>query len=575
MKKIYPFLIGTMVAATSFAAVPMQNQRLENATISPMSIQRLQEVKQNIMTKSFDNVKNDGPMRIVTNQDGKEWSLMIAIAGPLQLVTVDDQLTTLKDFPFYEAVISTQDASQGGTNFIPMEATWPAKVMFSENENIWNRDAEGRLIDLNETEVLKEFATMDEALAPVTYEEFAAKFEDNAITLYMLDGIYYQPQLLPSYQMGENVAMNWNGNKYFPMVGVLNQTTGKFDLSNATNFKWTKFDMELSDVDIELIAPYATYTTAANGAIQLGNKAGTASAILSGEATTLGFADVSFDALGEVHIFNEGRITYGTSPQSWSYSTAFDPMNLYFLCFCSEGYGYMATDQNGNQVQNFTENTLPKGNNGTFGVPGYRFEGSDGSLTFFKAGLWAPENSETPYGLWSMAESQYETSADGKQITKYLTPVTPYNLVQALNCSAGTNEGFSGAYQGYSLAAEPKNSWIGIGDKDFGFNFKFAATMTNGYYIKGYSKEDIFYHPTPNKWVSDIQALPAVGNQDFNALEQGNSSSIDSTVSDAPVVSTSYYNFQGQRLASEPQEGLYIVRSVKADGTVVAKKVAK
>ena len=55
MKKIYPFLIGTMVAATSFAAVPMQNQRLENATISPMSIQRLQEVKQNIMTKSFDN----------------------------------------------------------------------------------------------------------------------------------------------------------------------------------------------------------------------------------------------------------------------------------------------------------------------------------------------------------------------------------------------------------------------------------------------------------------------------------------------------------------------------------------
>lgn len=575
MKKIYPFLIGTMVAATSFAAVPMQNQRLENATISPMSIQRLQEVKQNIMTKSFDNVKNDGPMRIVTNQDGKEWSLMIAIAGPLQLITVDDQLTTLKDFPFYEAVISTQDASQGGTNFIPMEATWPAKVMFSENENIWNRDAEGRLIDLNEIEVLKEFATMDEALAPVTYEEFAAKFEDNAIMLYMLDGIYYQPQLLPSYQMGENVAMNWNGNKYFPMVGTLDQATGKFDLSNATNFKWTKFDMELSDVDIELIAPYATYTTAANGAIQLGSKAGTASAILSGEATTLGFADVSFDALGEVHIFNEGRITYGTSPQSWSYSTAFDPMNLYFLCFCSEGYGYMATDQNGNQVQNFTENTLPKGNNGTFGVPGYRFEGSDGSLTFFKAGLWAPENSETPYGLWSMAESQYETSADGKQITKYLTPVTPYNLVQALNCSAGTNEGFSGAYQGYSLAAEPKNSWIGIGDKDFGFNFKFAATMTNGYYIKGYSKEDIFYHPTPNKWVSDIQALPAVGNQDFNALEQGNSSSIDSTVSDAPVVSTSYYNFQGQRLASEPQEGLYIVRSVKADGTVVAKKVAK
>lgn len=43
----------------------------------------------------------------------------------------------------------------------------------------------------------------------------------------------------------------------------------------------------------------------------------------------------------------------------------------------------------------------------------------------------------------------------------------------------------------------------------------------------------------------------------------------------SPVVATEYYNFQGQKLAEAPESGLYIVKNVKANGSVAVSKVAK
>ena len=82
---------------------------------------------------------------------------------------------------------------------------------------------------------------------------------------------------------------------------------------------------------------------------------------------------------------------------------------------------------------------------------------------------------------------------------------------------------------------------------------------------------DIVYHPTPDKWVDDIQMLPAVGNVDADVI----TSAVEEIESDAPVVSKTYYNFQGQRLSGEPENGMYIVRAIKADGTVKTTKIAK
>lgn len=46
-------------------------------------------------------------------------------------------------------------------------------------------------------------------------------------------------------------------------------------------------------------------------------------------------------------------------------------------------------------------------------------------------------------------------------------------------------------------------------------------------------------------------------------------------VDNSPVVTTEYYNFQGQRLNNAPENGMFIVKSIKANGSYNATKVVK
>lgn len=106
----------------------------------------------------------------------------------------------------------------------------------------------------------------------------------------------------------------------------------------------------------------------------------------------------------------------------------------------------------------------------------------------------------------------------------------------------------------------------------YGLNFVFGSGMTNGYAIRGSYTGDIIMHNTPDQWLT-MTTLPAVGNVDANVLNRD--TAVEAVESDAPVVSKAFYNFQGQRLSSEPESGMYIIRAVKADGTVKSTKVAK
>lgn len=51
--------------------------------------------------------------------------------------------------------------------------------------------------------------------------------------------------------------------------------------------------------------------------------------------------------------------------------------------------------------------------------------------------------------------------------------------------------------------------------------------------------------------------------------------SVESVEVDSPIVATEYYNFQGQRLYQAPENGMFIVKSVKANGSFEVSKVAK
>lgn len=562
MKKFYTLLAGAMLASSAFALTPAQHQ-LKNVDLSSLTPQKLEKINPQMIQSG-----NNGMMKI-QDATGKDWSCLIGITGDFVDIL---GLDSFNEYPYYWMQIAAQPMD-GTDSLLQFIVVWPSRAAVLAEQDptlpIFTETEDGLL--LNEAEVLKHFGSVEEGTKAASFDEFQAIFDDGKITLEMLPGCYYTPCILAGSYTG--ALIKWNGTRYCPMSAINNN--GQWDYSNVTTIVWESFDMDTNDIAIDFDVPYTTYTENGNYIIPGTNRVSIASAQLSGPATMLGFSDILYPALEEVHIFNAGRMTYGINEHTWSYSTAFDPLNYYFICFCDPTMAYMVQNQAGEKDQNFTNTTLPVYNStqgAMIGAPGWAVD-QNYNFTFMKAALWAPENSEKPYGMWSMAASDYTVNDD--RTVKYKSPAKAYNLVEALNCAAGINDGFSGTYNGYSVDAVAEQSWLGVGDKNNGMNFKFASNLTNGYYFMGSFKGDILYHPTPNKWLDDITLLPAVGNESFDALSQGGNTSVKEVVSDAPVVSTSYYNFQGQRLASEPQQGLYIVRSVKADGTVVSKKVAK
>lgn len=573
MKKIYTLLAGVMVAGSAFAIVP------NTASVKNVD---MKDVMSRIEALEYHSLKSEMsslPQGMMRAQDatGAEWSVMVSLRSPMTEVLSGIQ--KFGEYPFYLMNMNIQCMEQSNDNQIPLFISWPsnvARLAFSSSEmyNELYKEAENGL-EIDETAALKYFKTLEEAYAPSSFDDLAQLFEednDGAIRMYMLPAPYYRPMILPSGVFG--TPMKWNGTEYLSMSAT-EGSNGNLDLSNATYIDWRGLDEQTSDIDLDITSPYCAYTTQPNGVlVESGSRLGIAATQVSGNALLLGFANLTFNNFQEVHIFNVGRITYGTSPESWLYPTKFDPLNQYFLCWCHSGMAYMAhNSQTDEDVQNYTNNSLPQGIGGVgIGGPGYRVA-EEYEFTYMKAALWAPENSETPYGFWEMPEAEYERNSTTGAI-RYLSAPAPYELIEPLNCDAGIHDGFSGLYSGYRMNAEPLRSWIGIGDKTYGFNFKFASQMTGDYYISGNFKGNIFYHPTPNKWVDEVTALPSVSTLTADAINKGESS-VESVISNSPVVSSTYYNLQGQRISNAPENGIYIVRNVKADGTVEAVKVVK
>ena len=83
-------------------------------------------------------------------------------------------------------------------------------------------------------------------------------------------------------------------------------------------------------------------------------------------------------------------------------------------------------------------------------------------------------------------------------------------------------------------------------------------------------KGDLKYHYDATNYMK-VKECPAVGTADASTL------AVEEIAADgnAPVIGREYYNFQGIRLNEAPQKGLYMVREMKADGTVSVKKIAR
>lgn len=571
MKKFYTLLAGLLVAGSASAIVtnpvPVKNVDMKSVMSKIEAIEY----------QGFKSETSSVPQGMMRAQDaqGNQWNVMVALRQPMADIMEID----FSEYPYYLMNMNFQCMAENNDNSIPLYIMWPSKVALKATESkelekeLYKKAEHGLQID--ETAALKYFKTIEEAYEPCTFDEMVAAFKENdgVIRLNMVPGTYYMPSICSSAMFG--ASMKWNGAEYLSMSADV--VGDQLDYTNATYIDWRGLDDTTSDIDVDVQSPYCKFTEQPNGAlVPDGGRVGIAATQVSGNALLFGFADIIFDQFEEVHIFNVGRVQYGVSPESWYYPTAFDPLNQYFICWCHRTMAYMVKDQQGNEEQNFTNSSLPMpptGMNLGVGAPGWAVD-PNYEFTYMKAALWAPENSENPYGLWSMPVAEYKENQATGTIT-YMSAPAAKELIQPLNCDAGDHDGFKGLYQTYYMYPQPEKSWIGIGDKNYGFNFKFSTPMTGQYSIRGNFKGNIIYHPTPNKWVDEMVALPAVGNIEADAINQGGSESVEGVISNSPVVSSTYYNLQGQRISSAPENGIYIVRNVKADGTVEAVKVVK
>jgi len=567
MKKIYTLLAAACISTAAFAGfdptVRYEAKRLQNVDLKELIAKQ----------GNFEFTSTPkGMQKILNMNDQSEWATMISIMGKVtDLYTFKDENTglelTFEQFPYYDMIVSMQPVEQNAKGIYIMEVLWPAYGAL--DEDLYDK-ATGS-VDVEKCKAKYK----ENALQPYSQEDFV-KANGNSGLLFTMPGFYVRPCIVgpeafynaqTGQFMGQAIT-NADGKEcYLKSAEIIQDPDGnKVDFAGATTIDWKAFDKDSSQISLQFDGKFSSVVG--------GPQTSTQQADLEGEAVILGFNDILWDTIGEVHIFNGGPQKFGDE-WTWNYENAFEgTLNFYYLAMCDETVTYNAITEDGEYLYNYEEDSLPANESSSgsimYGAPSYPLV-ADTHYIYLAGALWAPENSQ-PYGKWEMKMPEMET-VDNRQ--KYKQIPEAYNLVVYTNEMDGTQDGFHGSYEGYTQPGVPESCFIGIGDKTNGLNFLFGSSMNYGHYIYGTFKGDIMLHNTPNKWRSDITKLPAVANEDADYV--GEWSGVESVMeeSNAPVVSRSFYNFQGQRLSSEPENGMYIIRSVKADGTVKAEKVAK
>lgn len=532
MKKFYSLLTAACFTASAFALVPDTHKVANYKVPENISTEILQK-----MNFDMKDVSSKKAFRIKNEADGSEWACLIAVAGQL--------MKDITDYPYYEMIVSMQPIDGSSEDLYQLEIAWPT---YGALDDMYE-EVEGGL-KWDRAKVEAKYG--DKAFQPYSYEDFVEANGGSGMFI-TLPALYYAPCILGTQVL--NYDWTVAGKTVYPMAATLNGN--QWDTSNACTWNWSSFDFSTSDIKVEFNGKYSTVKGSYENPAQ--TYAGQTVAELSGAGVVLGFANILWDTVGEIHIFNGGR---QEAFDNWTLNygeQSTQPLNFYYICFCDETMGYMWKDKDGKEDQCYTNQDLP-----TNGAPGAVFN-KDYHMTYFAGAIWAPENSELPYGTWSMKEPAMDNNV-------YVQKPEAYNLaVPYLKDNYLDLEAFHGSYEGYRIACLPGKTFLGIGDKKLGLNYKITGSITNGYSIMGSVVGNIIYHNTPDKWVDEYEMLPAVGNVDADVI----TSAVEEIESDAPVVSKTYYNFQGQRLSGEPENGMYIVRAIKADGTVKTTKIAK
>lgn len=556
MKKIYTLLVAAGVAASAFALPAPQKANLKLS--EPLDMEKALQQKP-IVSYALD--AKDGQMRIVDKNTDKSWSMMIGIMGvwPLSYEEPDGTVTpaTIEDFPYYQSMISFQPDDSSDPGMYPLWFSWPATAAL--DDDCWSVDEASQSSYFDADKVREKYG--EDGFKPMPYETLVETWQLKT-KFFTLPGWYYTPGLVGAEGAGQNYMVTCaDGVNRYLKSAILEDNAWNY--TESTTIDFTAYDKDASSVDLLFDGKFTSTFPTANGRVEA-----TLNCDFSGDAVVLGLNDIFWDTIGQIHIFNGGRED-GASDWSLNYPEWGSPLNFYYLAFCDNTFAYRGFTSDNEEVACYTDTELPStqfSNGVNYGAPSFPLV-EDAHLNFFAGTIWAPENAENPYGIWTLKEP----TIDPDDPTSYYQIPEAYNLIAyGGDDPASYIEGFHGTYEGYTQIPVPEKTFIAIGDKELGLNFNIETSTNYGHSIQGYSTNEIFYHGTPNQWMQ-FEMIPSTSDASYNVL----TASVTAVESEAPVVSRSFYNFQGQRLNSEPENGMYIIRSVKADGTVKAVKVAK
>lgn len=567
MKKFYAFMAASLVAGTAMAVSPKVTQGMKTAAFDYSKAPLVEQAHQNVMTNP-DVTYQLKSSKVDVNTD---WLVRVALNQRtfVDLVSAD---YTFEEAPYYWYTMSFSNQTQ-----TPSIAVYDyiipclAVLEHDEDESWWVGTGDDQIFDWDKA--AQEYGSKEAAMAPAPFSVICEKMSQ----YYM--GVIGYGYLAPYACWSYNTS-TWNGTQsYFLRPAV--RTSSGWNYDNAGKLYLESADDETGDIKCHFYAPIGTRVQSGSDYV-FGQLVGTLEDdVVETTALFTGFG-ISKMNVGEVHIFNMGaatedyEFTYnnGTTSKKYSFGNIFDfetgyvPSNMYFVAWCDPALTFEG------QYGEASLPNVPKGSSSDITID---------QVNWFKATVLLAENddpaNQNPEGTAYL--KGYSCDKDGF----LTTPVAPGFVFSAYYLRACPDSQplageFGALGQWYEEVTPPyyetdkqgnvtNYTKMGFGDKAAGFNGYLICD--NGALVEYTFTDKIYYHYEVDNYVKAVKEIDAVGTADANVTTGVK----NIAVSDAETVATQYYNFQGMRLNEAPRHGIYIVREIKADGSVVSKKVAK
>ncbi len=569
MKKIYALCAASLVAATAFASPKSLHNGEVAVKAAPFASEKVATVHNQIAEGLLGQDYTFAPSKAQSSA-GADWTVRINVNADRWcdvLAYSDGSKPSFEDVPFYWVTFYTYDDASSVSRVF-YDICMPAQAYFdhADDDNWWIDDE-----NFDWDRAAEEYGSLEAAQAIVDVEQFTSYLADNNEVLYL-----YPYGYIPGYYGLFNMTLFSTSNpSYCTYKGTTNLylrpmtvSGNSYVTSGAAYLGWTGYDADTMDIEAELYAPLGTVGDSGT----FGTLKGTISETIEGSAAVFGFTPAVLD-LGEVHIFNLGAAdedayigTYNNSDYTFGdLFENFEPANLYEYAFCSKTTTFGTIE----------ETTLPTK---AFATE----ETTQDTYYYFLAKVLLDSNSDPenvyPEGIavdefWSYDNSGFLTTTikPGVAFSGYRTSkCADSTIASALLGSSGVLYAW-GAYPYPGDGESIPYPTYAAGDKTVGFNGKFQTSLgsTVTYSYTG----DIQYHYDADDY-RVVKTIPAIGNADANVI--GDTNSVKTVLgSNADVVSTQYFNLQGIRLNGAPEKGIYIVRNLKADGSIETVKVAK